>query len=185
MPYHQVLLQPSGCGLLIIDIQEKLFNVVSSRDQLLKNVSVLIRGFQTLNIPAFITEQYPKGLGPTIPNIRNQCKNAEVFEKLSFSCCTVEKLLQSFRNRKIKQIVLCGIETHICVWQTAMDLKALNFSVTVVSDAVSSRSQINRHTALERMRQHDIEVSTVETVLFELLEKAGTEAFKTISALVK
>lgn len=185
MSRNPLLLQQSRSGLLVIDIQEKLYAAMANKELFLKNAIILIKSFQILERPVFLTEQYPEGLGTTLKQIKKLLSDTEVKEKLHFSCDTLKGLTNTFRTKKIDQIILCGIEAHICVWQTAMDLTCQGFSVTVARDAISSRNETDMITVLKRMTNHGIHVSTTEMILFELMEKAGTDLFKAITKLVK
>jgi nicotinamidase-related amidase len=179
------LLDKKRSGLLVVDMQKKLLKTMPNPDLLTENVLKLIEGFKIIERPVFLTEQYPEGLGKTEPAIKKALKGVEIGEKLSFSCCGIKGFSQKLRKQKIDQVVLCGIETHICIWQTAMDLLYDSFDVSVVKDCVCSRKVIDHETALNRMQANRIQISTTEIVLFELLEKAGTDDFKKISELVK
>jgi nicotinamidase-related amidase len=182
---HPVLLDRNRTGLLVVDIQEKILAVTSRSKQVVENAVKLIKGFKILERPIFITEQYPEGLGNTVDPIKKVLEEAEIHQKLTFSCCGIEGLTRQIRTQKIDQLVLCGIESHVCVWQTAMDLAYDGFKVSVVGDALSSRTDENHEAALKRMASHGIEVTTTEMVLFELLKEAGTDAFKAVSKLIK
>ena len=179
------LLNKERTGLLVIDMQKKLLKTMPAPDILKENVLKLIEGFKIIERPVFLTEHYPEGLGKTETAIKKVLKGVEIEEKLSFSCCGIEGFSRKLRKQKIDQVVLCGIETHICIWQTAMDLLYHSFNVTVVKDCVASRKEIDGETALARMQANRIQISTAETVLFELLGKAGAEPFQKISELIK
>lgn len=185
MSRHPVLLDRKRAGLLVVDIQEKMLAVMAEPERVVENSVKLIKGFKILACPIFVTEQYPDGIGKTVDPIAKVLEDIEIPDKLSFSCCGIEGLTHSFRSKKIDQVVLCGIESHVCVWQTAMDLLHEEFSVVVARDAISSRKEIDCETTLRRMTAQGIHVATTEMVLFELLEKAGTDEFKKLSKLIK
>jgi len=185
MPRNPVLLDKKRTGLLVIDIQKKILDVMAEPERVLGNSVKLIKGFKILECPIFITEQYPEGIGKTVIQIKRALGKVEIPEKLSFSCCAIDGLMKSFRVKKLDQMVLCGIESHVCVWQTAMDLIHSGFMVSVVRDSLSSRHHVDYETALNRMAVHGIEVTTTEMVLFELLKEAGTDEFREISKLIK
>lgn len=185
MPRHNTILLPDSAGLLIIDIQERINAVMKYREKVIENTVRLIKGSNILNVPIFITEQYRKGLGPTEQPILEALTQPGIIEKMSFSCCAVKPLMEQLRSNNVQQIVVCGIETHVCVLQTALDLLSEGFQVHLVRDAVSSRKKLDHKTAINRMHRAGIIVTTTESVLFELLEKAGTPEFKQISQLVK
>ena len=138
-----------------------------------------------LDRPIFVTEQYRKGLGDTVSEIVGALGEITGTEKLAFSACGAGGFLVGLRRAKVAEVVLCGIEAHVCVLQTCLDLLEAGFSVFVVADAISSRTAQNRELAIQRMRDAGAVVTSVETVLFELLERAGTEEFKQVLALVK
>ena len=185
MSRNPILLDRNRVGLLVIDIQQKLLKVMAHQDQVVENTVKLIKGFKIFQRPIFITEQYPEGIGKTVTPIKKVLGEVEIQQKLTFSCCGIEGLVHSFRSEKVDQLVLCGIETHICVWQTAMDLLDQGFRVSVVKDAVSSRKDMDYETALSRMILHGIDVVTTEMVLFEILERAGIDEFKEVAKLIK
>lgn len=149
------------------------------------NTLKLVKGFHVLDLPVFYTEQYPKGIGPTEQSLLDELSSDARYEKLTFSCIGVEGLFESFKQKGLSQIVVCGIESHICVLQTVMDLKANGFQVKIVADAVSSRKLSDVDIALSRARMYDVDVVTVEMVLFELLGASNVPKFKAISQIIK
>ena len=185
MVRHSTILNKETTGLLIIDIQERINAVMKFRERVVKNTVKLIYGFNILNVPIFITEQYRRGLGSTDKQILDALNQPEVVEKLTFSCCAAPPLMEQLSAKKIKQVVVCGIETHVCVLQTCLDLLAEGFQVHLVSDAISSRRKLDHEAAIDRMQQAGVILTTNEAALFELLERAGTPEFKQISQLVK
>ena len=180
-----VRLNKNETVLIIIDVQERLFNVMQTNERLKQNCIKLIKGCNLLNIPVILCEQYPKGLGSTIEAIVKELYKHKYFEKLSFSAGKVEELKLYIKELGVRQILLCGIETHVCVLQTALDLLEQEYEVLVVSDAVSSRNQIDYEIALQRMKQNGAQMTTVEMTLFEFLESAEAEEFKDISKILK
>jgi nicotinamidase-related amidase len=185
MARHNTILNKKTTGLLIIDIQERINAVMKFRDRVVKNTIKLINGFNILNVPIFITEQYRKGLGPTEKPILDALSHPGIVEKLNFSCCAAIPLMEQLQSKKIQQVVVCGIETHVCVLQTSLDLLAEGFQVHLVCDAISSRKKLDHEAAIDRMQQAGVILTTAESVLFELLERAGTPEFKQISQLIK
>ncbi len=171
--------------LLVIDVQEKLLPVINEKEHVTANITKLIRGAQVLEIPLLVTEQYPKGLGKTVPEIAELIPAIEPLPKTSFSCYSDEGFKKALVASGRKQVLICGIECHVCVYQTAMELKEAGYEVQVVADAVSSRTAENKEIGLNLMRQTGISVSGVETVLFELIKIAEGEKFKAISRIVK
>ena len=169
---------------VLVDIQEKFIPVVHNIDQVISNTNILIRASEILNIPLIVTEQYPKGLGMTWREI-NLPDNPVLFEKIHFSCFGCDEFSKKIEEMGAESIVLFGIETHVCVLQTALDALKNNITVYLVSDAVSSRTPENKSIAIERMRQSGIFIVSTEMILFQLLERAGTGEFRLISDLVK
>ena len=171
--------------LVAIDFQERLFPVMHDKEKLLRNVVKLIKGARVLEIPIILTEQYPKGLGPTIPEIKELLSDVKPIEKVCFSCCDNEAFGHSLDSLKRKQVLITGIEAHICVYQTAMALARAGYEVQVVSDCVSSREIENKTVALFKMGAAGISPTSAEMALFELLKMAGGDKFKQISNIVK
>lgn len=170
---------------LCIDIQERLFPHIHQHDELADRCVRLIRGLRALDVPIIVTEQYVKGLGQTIPSVREVLGDHEPLEKMSFSCCGVDAIEARVLGARRHTMILFGIETHVCVLQTALDLLAQGQTVVVVEDCVSSRNPNDKRVAIERMRTGGAIITTMESILFELLRVAGTDTFKTISAIVK
>ncbi|MCF8262806.1 MAG: hydrolase [Melioribacteraceae bacterium] len=179
------ILERTKTALLIIDIQERILGVMQNPKGVVENTVKLIEGMKILNIPVYFTEQYPKGLGATESTIKAALGNSEAIQKMSFSCGGAGELFKDFRRKGIEQIIICGIESHVCVQQTVLDLLANNFQVDVIADAISSRKKVDYNTALFRMQSNGAEVTTTESVLFELLNVCGTDEFKSVSKLVK
>jgi len=184
MKRHPQILERDHTALLVVDAQIKLSAVVQNGKQVVEGIGRLIKGFRVLNLQVFSTEQYPQGLGPTDPSITAILDSAP-FQKMSFSCITVEELTSQLQQRKIQQVLIAGIEAHVCVQQTALDLLAHDFQVQVGVDVVSSRKELDYRTALERMSKAGVILTTVEAALFELLEVSGTGEFKEIAKLIK
>jgi nicotinamidase-related amidase len=173
-------LEPNQCALLVIDIQEKLLPPIFQKEQLVKNSQLLIRLAGILKIPALMTVQYPKGLGNTVPEISSLLPGTEPIDKQMFSCfgsdvfCSLLKRLPGQRNT----LLLCGMECHICVAQTALAALREGYIVHVASDAVSSRAEWNWKIGLERMRAAGAIISSTEMMIYELLRSSGAPAFK-------
>ncbi|MCX8057562.1 MAG: hydrolase [Ignavibacteria bacterium] len=179
------ILDRKRTALLMIDVQERILRVMRNHEQLVENINKLIKGFKILNLPIFYTEQYPKGLGPTTELILPNLQPDEAIQKLTFSCFGAENLFQRFREKKLDQIVVCGIESHVCVMQTVLDLLANGFQVNVPIDAISSRKEMDYNAALMRFSNEGAIITSTESVLFELLEECRSDEFKQISKLVK
>lgn len=179
------VLDRSKTALLVIDIQEKILAVMNSPEEVVSNTVKLVQGFKTLSIPIYYTEQYPKGLGATARELKSELEGQEAIEKMTFSCSGAGELFSILKLRNISQVVIAGIEAHVCVQQTVLDLLANDFQVDVAADAVSSRREKDYRIALERMSRNGAEVTTTESILFELLNVCGTEEFKKISKKIK
>jgi nicotinamidase-related amidase len=173
------------CTGLVIDVQERLFPHMYRHQFLLQRCLTLIEGMKFLKVPLMITEQYPKGLGPTMEPVRLALNGISVIEKSAFSCCDEPAFSYEVAMNTRKTWIICGIEAHVCVLQTVMDLVSLDHVPVVVADATSSRNPVDKQIALERMKQEGALVTTTESILFELARISGTEAFKSISNLVK
>jgi nicotinamidase-related amidase len=170
---------------LIIDIQEKLVPVMEEQEKLLRNCKILVEGLQTLGIPLITTQQYTKGLGPTVEPIRSAIKDFDPVEKREFSCCDADAVTGRLKQMQAKKVIICGIESHVCVLQTAVDLKEAGYFPVIVMDCVSSRSWDSLDLAAERFRYEGILMTSCESVLFELTRSSAAPEFKTISGLVK
>ena len=173
------------CTGLVVDIQERLFPVMHERDELLNRVLILLEGLKLLEIPVLLSEQYPRGLGPTLQNVLDVLEPNKTVEKISFSCCGEPDFLSQLNQRDRKQVIICGIEAHVCVLQTVIDLVDMGFTPVVVADCISSRNPDDKKVAVERMRSEGAVITTSESLLFELTRVAGTPQFKQISRLVK
>lgn len=170
--------------VLVIDIQEKLMPAMLDKEEFVNKSKILISGAKVLELPVFVTEQYPKGLGKTIDEISSLTEDDAVFEKMSYTCCTSE-VMDYLEKSKRKQVIITGVETHVCVYQTVRDLLHHGYSVFVASDAVSSRTLENKQNALALMKDMGAIISNTETLLFDMLKVAGTPEFKAVSKLVK
>ncbi|MFF7065672.1 isochorismatase family protein [Pseudomonas sp. NPDC008258] len=173
------LIDASQATLLVVDVQEKLIGAMHEAERLTARIEWLVAACTRLALPVVFSEQYPKGLGPTLSRLKEACASAPVVEKLHFSCVPADCLSQSLMQRG--QVVLCGIESHVCVLQTALDLVASGKQVFVVADATSSRTAENHLAALQRMAALGVQVVTREMVVFELLRTASHEQFREIS----
>jgi nicotinamidase-related amidase len=185
MKRNPIILKKETTALLIIDLQEKILPVIRNYQSVLENTVKLIKGFKAIQLPIYFTEQYPKGLGPTPQKILNELDGYTAHQKMSFSCSGAENLFEEFHQKHLTQIVVCGIESHVCVQQTVLDLITNDHQVNLAADAVSSRREIDYKIALDRMRTLGTEITTTESVLFELLEVCGTPVFKEVSKIVK
>ncbi|NDY71485.1 hydrolase [Desulfobacter hydrogenophilus] len=179
------MLEIENVVLLIVDIQGKLAHLMDKKEILFKNVQNLIKGSRALDIPILWVEQNPQGLGPTIPEIADMLSDIQPISKMSFSSCRNDSFLQALNALDRKQVLISGIEAHICVYQTAADLVDMGYEVQVVTDAVSSRNLENKEIGLQRMRESGVSLTSVETALFELLKVAEGDQFRQIIRIIK
>ncbi len=182
---HPSLLRKDDTILVIVDIQTKLLNVMFEKERLISSCRKLIQSINLLEIPILVTEQYPRGMGPTDPLILELLRGADVITKMSFSCCGVEDFSQRIKSSGKKQIVVIGIESHICVLQTVHDLLQQGYFVYIPYDAVSSRKEGDYRNALDRMRQAGAVIGSVESAVFELMKTAEIPVFRQISKIIK
>lgn len=171
--------------LVIIDVQDKLFNVLKDKSDILESTVKLIKGVSSLGMPIIITEQYPKGIGKTVKEISGLLLEVRPIEKMSFSCMGEDVFRAEVEKTGRKNVIICGIETHVCIYQTAMDLLSEGYNVIVAVDCVSSRSKINKKTAITKMAGSGANITTSEMALFELIKSANHPKFKEISKIVK
>jgi len=176
--------QREHTALLVIDVQERLMPVIHQKEKVFDNVNKLIKGAEILGLETIITEQYPKGLGNTCEEIQLP-ESPNIIEKVCFSSMLSELVSEQLKLTNIKSLILCGVESHICVLKTALDALKDGYEVHVVADAVSSRTPENNQLAIERMRQAGAFITSVEMILFMLMDEAGTDEFKAISKLIK
>ena len=180
-------LEPEQCALLVVDIQEKLLPPIWEKERLVRNAQLLIRLAGILKIPAVVTTQYHKGLGATVPDVASLLPDTPTVDKLMFSCfgsdvfCNLLKRMPGQRTT----VLLCGMETHICVMQTALGALREGYLVHVASDAVSSRTELNWRIGLERMRAAGAILSSTEMMIYELLRSSGAPAFKELLPYLK
>ena len=184
-----MLLTRDKSQLLIVDVQDRLLDAMSAKSRLVQRCVRLVQAAKALDIPITVSEQYPQGLGATIESIRWALPNsASIMSKVEFSCVKNEPLrdrLHELRRQGRQQVVIAGIEAHVCVMQTTIDLENYGFDAFVVADAVSSRSKTSKRFALARLAKAGADIVDSEMVLFEWLGRAGTPEFKELQALVK
>jgi nicotinamidase-related amidase len=180
-------LLPEECALLVIDIQEKLLPPIFNKDALVRNAQLLIRLANILGLPTSVSTQYTRGLGPTVPEISSLLSHSHPIDKLEFSCFSNDQFCGSMKslpgNRNT--LLLSGMETHICVMQTALGALNRGFLVHVASDAVGSRTDANWNVGLKRMEAAGALISSTETIIYELLRASGTPAFKAMLPFLK
>lgn len=168
--------------LVVIDPQEKLMPHMHKKDDLISNLKKLVISSNIMKIPIILTEQYPKGLGETIKELKDELKDFDHIEKISFDCFEDDQFIKKIRS---KTIAVCGIEAHVCVLQTVLSALSKGFDVHVVADAISSRKEDDYNIALRRMEKEGARLATAEMLIFQLLKRAGTEEFKKIQKIIK
>lgn len=179
------MLDIKECCLIVVDVQGKLAQLMHARETLFRNVRILIQTSKILNIPILWCQQCPAALGPTVPEIAELLTGEQPINKSAFSCCGEETFNARLNELKRSQVLLCGIETHVCIYQTAIDLLRKGFDVSVIADAVSSRTLEDKQIALSRMGIAGAKLSSIEMALFELLRTAKHPHFREIAKLIK
>lgn len=183
---HPNILDKEKTVLVVIDMQEAFRHSIDEFEQIASRISMAIRGFQILDLPVIVTEQYPKGLGKTVEEISFSLPpEFEYIEKTAFSSCGAQAFLDKIEQLGARQILLCGIEAHVCVNQTAHDLLNQNFQVHLLQDCVSSRYKNDKRAGLRKMRASGVMPSSMEMALFELMRDSRHEQFKEIQNLIK
>lgn len=184
---NRFFLENDKAVLVVIDVQEKLCLAMEEKilKKLTKNIGILLESAQELDVPILITEQYVKGLGTTLPELKEKAVAASCYEKMAFSSCGSPEFVEKLKSTGRTQVIVTGMETHVCVLQTVIELRDAGFEVHVVKDAVMSRCKRNWQTALETMMLTGAVPTCTEAVMFQLLRVAGTDAFKKLSRLVR
>src|SRR5207253_10749921 len=180
---HATQMSAGDTGLLVVDVQEKLMPLLPNAAAIIRNIAFLIDAARLLDVPVQATEQYPKGLGPTVPELARRLPERSA--ETAFSFCAIPSVVEGFRRAGRPKIVLAGIEAHVCVLQTALDLLVLDFRVYVAADATGSRYANDQEIALRRMEQAGAILVTAETIVFDWTGGAGNPRFKEISKLVR
>jgi nicotinamidase-related amidase len=179
------MLDLQECGLVVVDVQGRLAQLMHEREILFKNIRILIQAAKILDIPILWCQQCPDALGPTVPEISELLCDTQPIDKSSFSCCGDDGFCAALKNLGRKQILLCGIEAHVCIYQTAVDLLRMDCDVSVIADAVSSRTSENKEIGLAAAQAEGPKVTSTEMAIFELLRSADHPKFKQIAKLVK
>ncbi|MBP2290593.1 hydrolase [Azospirillum rugosum] len=180
-----MLLNSEQSLLLVVDVQERLMPAILDADGVAANVAILVKAAKLLNVPVLATEHYPKGLGPTVAPIRELLPPGAVVEKISFSAVGEPSFLERLERAGRRQILLAGAETHVCVMQTALSLRALGYDVALAADASSSRKASNVALGHARLRANGVEVVSTEMAVFEWLGRGDAPAFKSVLSLIK
>jgi len=179
------MFQADQAAVVVIDVQGRLAQLMHRKKQLFRHLQIMLQAADVLQLPVFWLEQYPKGLGPTVSEISDLMADNKPLEKLSFSGCGEPQLLSDLRASGRQQLIVTGIEAHVCVYQTVLDLLAENYQVAVNQDAVSSRKKSNKKLGLQRMQLAGALLTSTEMVLFEMMRTASHPHFRQISALLK
>lgn len=180
---HATQMSVADTGLLVIDVQEKLVPHILDSSTLIRNIAFLIDAARLLELPVQATEQYPRGLGPTVPDLAERLPERP--DKVAFSCCAIPQVVERFHRAARPKVVLAGIEAHVCVLHTALDLLALDFRVYVVADAIGARARIDHEIALRRLEQAGAVLTTTEMCVFEWAGSSAHPQFKALSKLVQ
>jgi len=175
------ILERGRAALVVVDVQEAFREAVGEFESVARSAGVLVEGARLLGLPILVTQQYPRGLGETVPEVADHLEGIPRLDKLAFSACRAD----GFDLDGREQALVCGIETHVCVSQTVHDLIQRGIEVHVATDAVSSRTAANRRVGLAKMERAGAVLSSVETALFELVGEAGTDEFRAVQRLVK
>lgn len=179
------MLDIGNCCLIVVDVQGKLAELMHEKEILFRNVATLIKAARILEIPILWCQQCPQSLGQTTPQIAELLVGCQPIDKATFSCCGDDKFKAALAGLSRRQIILAGIETHVCIYQTAADLLAQGYSVDIVADAVSSRTPANKQIALRRLSAQGANITSTEMALFELLRTADHQKFKQVAKLIK
>lgn len=181
---HKNLLDSKDTLLVVIDIQEKFKAAIYKADKVIEASAKLIQAANILDIPVVYTEQYPKGLGNTVEELKNHLEKAKYFDKVEFSCCRKEGFIDYLKEINRKKVIICGIEAHVCVNQTSLDLLEAGFTPFIVTEAVSSRTKTNKKLGIKKMEKSGAVINSLEMTLFELLETAKNPNFKQVQQLI-
>lgn len=180
-----MLMNADGACLMIIDVQQRLLSTMDAPRAVMSGCSLLMKAADVMNVPMVVTEQYPEGLGPTVEPLAELAPEEAFFSKLHFSSTKNPAIMGKIQTLKPKQVVIAGIEAHVCVLQTTIGLLDAGYQCFVAGDATSSRTAANHAAGLARLREAGAEIATSEMVVFEWLEKAGTPEFRELSRLLK
>jgi nicotinamidase-related amidase len=183
--HHPAILSKEDTVLIVVDVQEKLLPYVVDKEKVTENLRMLIKFAYIMNIPILLTEHYPKGLGRTVPQIKEVLKEYKPIEKVIFSCFGSGKFKSRLKELDVKRLMLSGIESHICIEQTALDALDAGYEVHVIADAISSRTPRNLEIGIEKTRQFGAVISSTEMAMYEIMERADTKEFKEVLKLVK
>ena len=182
---HPNIFTRENSAILLVDYQEKFIPVLYDNERIVKNIQLLLAGVNIYCLPIVVSEQVPEKLGKTIDDFKDHLKNARFFSKKSMSCCGQAGFVEELKSKNIKKIAVCGIEAHVCILQTCLDLLNNGFQVHLLADAITARVPHNKDIAIEKIKSAGAIISSVETILFEIACEAGTEEFKKLQQLFK
>ncbi|MBI5050353.1 MAG: hydrolase [Nitrospirae bacterium] len=185
MLLHKLNLNKEHTGIVIVDVQAKLISVMSRSEFVISNIIKLLHLARLFNLPVILTEQFPKMLGTTIPEVKKVLSLYDPLQKMAFDCCDVEPFNDRLQSAGLENIILAGVETHICILQTCSSLLERGYNVHVPQDAVDSRTEENWHVGIELMKKAGAVITSAETVIFQMLRTAGTEEFKEMLKIIK
>lgn len=179
------LLEPDDTGFLVIDVQERLMQVMPQRERVLENIKRFLLLSQLYKLPLILTEQYTKWLGPTLSEIKKSLPTYAPIKKMHFNCCDVDVFNERLASEGLRNIIVAGVETHICIFQTCVSILEKGYRVHVPRDAVDSRTDENWLVGLELMKKAGAFITSTETVIYQILKRAGTEEFKKMLKVLK
>jgi nicotinamidase-related amidase len=179
------LLQRENTGILIVDVQEKLMPVMDRQQIMTENINKLLQLCRLFSLPVLLTEQYPRWLGPTVPELKHALSSYEPITKMHFNCCDVAQFNDHLASHSLENIIITGVESHICIFQTCVGLTAKGYQIHVPKDAVSSRTSENRQVGLELMKSAGALITSTEAVIYQILKQADTKEFKKMSKIMK
>ncbi len=182
---HLNLFTRENSAVLLVDYQERFIPVLHNSGETIKNIKLLLAGANIYNVPILVSEQVPEKLGKTIGDFSEHLKGAKTFSKKTMSCCGQQEFVQDLKSKNIKKIAICGVEAHVCVLQTSLDLLLNNIQLHLITDAITTRVPHNKEIAIEKIKQAGGIISSVETVLFEMAYEAGSEEFKKLQQIFK
>ena len=179
------LLRKENTGLVVVDAQKNLMAVMGQKERVIDNIIKLLELAKLFNLPIVTTEQYPKWLGATLPEVVESMPAYEPIAKLHFDCCNVDAFSENLSGKGLKNIIITGVETHICIFQTCVSLLGRGYNVQVPQDAVTSRTEENWRVGLGLMEEAGATITSTETIIYQVLKKAGTKEFKHMLKFVK
>ena len=182
---HPNLFTRENSAVLLVDYQERFVSVLHNNEETVKNIKLLLSGANIYKVPVWVSEQVPEKLGKTISDFNENLKDAKSFSKKTMSCCGEQWFVDELKNKNIKQVAVCGVEAHVCVLQTVLDLLLNGIQVHLITDAITTRVSHNKLVAIEKIKSAGAVISSVETILFEMAYESGSDEFKKLQQLFK